>query len=154
MGQRTRGGVHAARRTAHGALRTGDCAGGGPHAAERIGVVRRPLAHRALYVGDCVRGIAPRAVCARYCAWGSARRYAQGLVRPALAGGVRPPPFFRGRLSLPPKTASVRPPSPSNRFATARTATPTAVQPPATAGAAALGPSPRPPSPLNRSLGP
>ena len=74
--------------------------------------------------------------------------------RPALEGGAAlppPNPPFEGTVQ-PAPTASVRPPSPSNRFATARTPTAPALQPPVTAAAAALGPSPRPPVPSSAAL--
>ena len=56
-----------------------------------------------------------------------------------------------GRTVSSTPTASIRLPLPSNRFATAGTATEPALQPPVTAGAAPLGPSFQPPSPFKRS---
>ena len=68
-------------------------------------------------------------------------------LRPALQCGVVPPPPPWGMTVSSAPTAHIRPPSPPNRFKTARTATTTALQPPVTTAAADPEPSLQPPSP-------
>ena len=75
--------------------------------------------------------------------------------RPALEVGVLPPPPPNppsGMTVSSAPTASVHPPMPSNRFATAHTATEAALQPPVTAGAAPLEPSQKPAAPSSAAL--
>ena len=66
--------------------------------------------------------------------------------------GVYPPPPLGDSCQFP-KLLLSAPPLPPNRFATASTATATALQPPVTAAAAALETPFQPPSPSNAALG-